>query len=206
MSRSKTGRKNVTRQMKQAIHLIIMDRWSSGDVSQKICSTLQVSKSQLAGWRRSYAFRGEFEHQLQLYRANFEDIQMADRKERVKALDDLYNKIPDNRVSLKVKVLAAIRAEVGDNKQVEHVHRLEQQVQGPNIPPRADSYEDWIKQNKQAVEAEVEVVDTTPEAADSPAYLPVHPNGDLDGEEDSGEEDSPFADPLAFLGGQQDSI
>ena len=204
MSKLKSGRKNVTKQMKQAIHLIIMDRWSAGDVSQKICSTLQISKSQLAGWRRSYAFRDEFENQLQLYRANFEDIQMADRKERVKALDDLYNKIPDNKVSLKVKVLAAIRAEVGDNKQVEHVHRLEPQAQGPNIPPRADNYEDWIKQNKQAVNADVEVVESQPEAVT--CYLPAHdPDGDHGDEVDS-EEANPLTDPLAFLGNGQDSI
>ncbi len=37
---------------------------------------------------------------------------MADRKERVKAMDALFHKIPDYRVALKLKVLATVRTEV----------------------------------------------------------------------------------------------
>ena len=194
--------------MKEAIHLIIMDRWGTGNISKKVCSALSISSHQLAAWRRSPAFREEFQRQLQLYRSNFDDIQMADRKERVKALDGLYQKIPDNKVTLKVKVLQAIRAEVGDTKEVTHTHRIEQpQNQGPNIPPRADSYEDWVKQNKQAVEAEVEVIppdSTATVPSEAQPLLEPH-NGEVESstEEEITSEESPYEDPLFFLNGNE---
>ena len=52
-----------------------------------------------------------------------------------------------------MKVLKELREEVGDHRiQVEHTV----EVKGLNVPPRADSYDEWLKQNNkmdQAVEA-----------------------------------------------------
>ena len=64
----------------------------------------------------------------------------------------LYEKVPNARVALKLKVLKAIREEVGDDRpiQVEHHH---QGVIGLNLPPRASTYEEWVEQNRQMARA-----------------------------------------------------
>ena len=78
---------------------------------------------------------------------SFDEIQLADRKERVKAMQDSYDKIPDIRVALKLKILAQIRAEVGQDQPIQHVHAVHV---GVNIPPRAETYDEWPKQNRLA--------------------------------------------------------
>ena len=53
------------------------------------------------------------------------DIRFGDRKERVRVMSDLYEKIPDCRVALKLKVLAQIREETkGIEFVVEHHHAV----------------------------------------------------------------------------------
>ena len=75
---------------------------------------------------------------------------LAWRKNRVLALEELYDKIDDARVSLKLKVLKEIREEGGDHRiQVDHTV----EIKGANLPPRAESYEEWLQQNSQMVEA-----------------------------------------------------
>ena len=114
------------------------------------------------------------------------------------ALDQLYNQIPDRQVSLKVKVLAAIRTEVGDDKAVqhEHKHQIVEAQQGPKIPPRAQSYQEWSEQNhiaQQAVEAEHEVI---PSNGESQSEVRTEEQAE---EEVEAEEEDSFSDPLAFL-------
>ena len=65
---------------------------------------------------------------------------------------------------MKIKILAAIRAEVGDDKiEVEVTH---QGHVGVNLPPRADSYEEWAAQNeimdKNRVVEEAEIIEEAP--------------------------------------------
>ena len=82
---------------------------------------------------------------------------LAWRKNRVLALEEIYNKIDDKRVALKLKVLKEIREEVGDNRlQVEHTV----EVKPLNAPPVAESYEEWLKQNEQMVEAQYTIEET----------------------------------------------
>ena len=60
--------------------------------------------------------------QLAICQRSFDEIQLADRKERVMAMQELFEKIPDIRVDLKLKILAQIRAEVGqDHRRVSSV-------------------------------------------------------------------------------------
>ena len=51
--------------------------------------------------RSKPAFKAEYARPLAIYQGSFDDIQLADRKERVIALSGLYVKIPDIRVALK---------------------------------------------------------------------------------------------------------
>ena len=107
-------------------------------------------------WKRDPDFQAEYQKQLELYKNNFDDIQLADRKERVKVLSDMFAHIPEPRVSLRLKVLEQIRIEVGDDRiEVAHTHELK----GPNTPPRAQTYE-WLEQNQQ-MEALNEALETT---------------------------------------------
>jgi len=157
---------------KQAIQLMILDRWNPREQSRKVANHLGVKRETVKGWRVDSDFIAEYKRQLDIYQKNFDDVQLADRKERVKELDKLYKRIPEARVQLKVKVLDAIAREVGDVRDT-HIHKHMVEQFGVNAPPAADSYEEWVKQNQQmeemlqlqeAVPAEAEVIEETDEA------------------------------------------
>ena len=58
----------------------------------------------------------------------------------------IYHVIPDYRVALKLKVLAQIRVEVGQDEAVER----QPEAVGVDVPPRAQTYEEWLRQNRLA--------------------------------------------------------
>ena len=136
----------------QAVQLIVLDRWNPSKANYKVAKTLDVNKSTVFRWRKDAEFDKALKKEIERDRSNFDDVPLAFRKNRVLALEDLYNKIEDRRVALKLKVLKELREEVGDHRiQVEHTV----EVKGLNVPPRADSYDEWLKQNSkmdQAVE------------------------------------------------------
>ena len=131
--------------------------------NDKVAKTLDVNKSTVFRWRKDAEFDKALKKEIERDRSNFDDVPLAFRKNRVLALEDLYNKIEDRRVALKLKVLKEIREEVGDHRiQVEHTV----EVKGLNVPPRADNYDEWLKQNNkmdQAVETTY-TVETSDEA------------------------------------------
>ena len=137
--------KELTTQEREIIQQLILDRWNPHRINQKIANHFDLSVNQVRHIRRKPQFQAEYTKQLAIYQDSFDDVQLADRKERVKALDGLFQRIPDVRVALKIKVLQAIREEVGDDRPVLEVHHSGQI--GVNAPPRADSYEEWLKQN-----------------------------------------------------------
>ena len=147
----------------QAVQLIVLDRWNPSKANDKVARTLDVNKSTVFRWRKDAEFDKALKKEIERDRSNFDDVPLAFRKNRVLALEDLYNKIEDRRVALKLKVLKEIREEVGDHRiQVEHTV----EVKGLNVPPRADNYDEWLKQNNkmdQAVEATY-TVETSDEA------------------------------------------
>ena len=141
----------------QAVQLIVLDRWNPSKANDKVAKTLDVNKSTVFRWRKDAEFDKALKKEIERDRSNFDDVPLAWRKNRVLALEELYHKIEDRRVALKLKVLKEIREEVGDHRiQVEHTV----EVKGLNVPPRAESYEEWLKQNSkmdQAVEADFTV-------------------------------------------------
>ena len=142
---------------KEAIHMMILDRYSRQRQTAQIAEQGGVSRTAIQQWKNDEDFQREYQKQLRIYQQDFSEIRLADRKERVKVLSEMFEHIPVPRVSLRLKVLEQIRQEVGDDKiQVEHTV----EVKGPNVPPRADSYEEWLKQNQQ-MQA---VVEQLPEA------------------------------------------
>jgi transposase-like protein len=144
----------------QAVQLIVLDRWNPSMANDKVAKTLDVNKSTVFRWRKDAEFDKALKKEIERDRSNFDDVPLAFRKNRVLALEDLYNKIEDRRVALKLKVLKEIREEVGDHRiQVEHTV----EVKGLNVPPRADSYDEWLKQNSKMDKA----VETTYTVEDS---------------------------------------
>ena len=158
---------NLNSTHKQAIQLMILDRWNPRQQSRKVANHLGVQPATVKDWRNNEDFIAEYKRQLDIYQKNFDDIKLADRKERVKELDALYHRIPEARVQLKVKVLDAIAREVGDVRDT-HIHKHMVEQFGVNAPPAADNYEDWVKQNQQmeemlqlqeAIPADAEVIE-----------------------------------------------
>ena len=144
----------------QAVQLIVLDRWNPSKANDKVARTLDVNKSTVFRWRKDAEFDKALKKEIERDRSNFDDVPLAFRKNRVLALEDLYNKIEDRRVALKLKVLKEIREEVGDHR-IQGEHTVE--VKGLNVPPRADSYEEWLKQNSKMDKA----VETTYTVEDS---------------------------------------
>ena len=134
----------------QAVQLVVLDRWNPKMANDKIAKTLGVDKSTVFRWRKDPDFDKALQTELERDRADFDEVPLAWRKNRVLALEELYDKIDDARVALKLKVLKEIREEVGDHRiQVDHTV----EIKGANLPPRAESYEEWLQQNSQMVEA-----------------------------------------------------
>ena len=132
---------------RQIIQQCILDRWNPHRLNRKIAHHFGLTLNQVRHIRRKPAFKQEYARQMAIYQGAFDEVQMADRKERVKAMDALFHKIPDYRVALKLKVLAAIRAEVAGDHVIHHTHLHQAVPTGPDIPPRAGTYEEWLKQN-----------------------------------------------------------
>ena len=63
-------------------------------------------------------------------------------------MSDLFEKVPDIRVALKLKILDQIRTEVGHDEPIQQHHEVQT---GVNVPSRAETYEEWVEQNRMAV-------------------------------------------------------
>jgi hypothetical protein len=163
-------RTKLTDLQKQAIHYLVMDRWSKNSLNTAVAGNVGVQVQTVISWRKEPIFQQEYDRQVKLYRANFDDVQLADRKERVLKLEKIYGHLTDSQTSMKIKILAAIRSEVGDDKiEVEVTH---QGQVGVNLPPRAASYEEWAAQNelmdKNRVIEEAEIIEDAPLEAHEP--------------------------------------
>ena len=140
----------LSKLQEQAVQLVVLDRWNPKMANDKIAKTLGVDKSTVFRWRKDPEFDKALQTELERDRADFDEVPLAWRKNRVLALEELYQKIDDARVALKLKVLKEIREEVGDHRiQIDHTV----EIKGANLPPRAESYEEWLQQNDQMVEA-----------------------------------------------------
>ena len=151
-------RTELTEQQKSAIDLYVLDIYARKTKTHKayIAKKVGAKTDTVQKWfLRDELFKDKLTEELARVKDNYNDLPLALRRTRVGRLSDLYDTIEDKRVDLKLKVLREIREEVGDHKvQVEVQHKGDINV---NIPPRPDSYEEWLEQNKlasQAVEAE----------------------------------------------------
>ena len=84
----------------QIIQQLILDRWNPHRINKKIANHHGLTINQVKYMRSKPAFKAEYDKQLAIYLDSFDDIQLADRKERVKAMAGLYEKIPNVRGAL----------------------------------------------------------------------------------------------------------
>lgn len=155
-------RTELTQNQLSAIDLYVLDIYARKTKTHKayIAGKINEKPDTVQKWfMRDEVFKEKLAHELSRVKDNYNDLPLALRRTRVSRLSDLYEQIEDRRVDLKLKVLREIREEVGDHKvQVEVQHKGDINV---NIPPRPDSYEEWLAQNKlasQAVEADFSAV------------------------------------------------
>ena len=141
--------KDLTDTERAIIQQVILDRWNPLRLNKKIATHFGLTINQVRHLRSKPVFQAEYKRQLAIYQQSFDEIQLADRKERVLAMQELYEKIPGIRVALKLKVLAQIRVEVGQDEAVER----QPEAVGVDVPPRAQTYEEWLGQNRLAEKA-----------------------------------------------------
>ena len=130
----------------QAIQALILYRAAESTSAKRAGDLVGVTSQRIRVWRKDPDFSRELTSQLKAYRGHFDDVPIAHRKERVLALSEIFDKLTDSQTGLKIKVLQAIRQEVGDDKQqIEVTHTGSVGVQ---LPPRASTYEEWLSQNR----------------------------------------------------------
>ena len=72
------------------IQQVILDRWNPLRLNKKIASHFGLTINQVRHIRSKPAFQAEYSKQLAIYQRSFDEIQLADRKERVMAMQELY--------------------------------------------------------------------------------------------------------------------
>ena len=70
----------------QIIQQLILDRWNPHRINKKIANHHGLTINQVKYMRSKPAFKAEHDKQLAIYLDSFDDIQLADRKERVKEM------------------------------------------------------------------------------------------------------------------------
>ena len=85
---------------RQIIQQCILDRWNPHRLNRKIAHHFGLTLNQVRHIRRKPDFKEEYARQMAIYQGAFDEVQMAERKERVKAMDALFHKIPERDVWL----------------------------------------------------------------------------------------------------------
>jgi hypothetical protein len=96
------------------IQMILVDRWNPHRLDQKIASHFTLTLDQVHDIRQQPAFLEELARQSEISEQPF--VNLADRKVRVVALQQLFEKVPDVRVALRLKIRTQIRKEAFDAK------------------------------------------------------------------------------------------
>ncbi len=122
------------------VQMILLDRWNPHRLDKKIASHFDLTLDQVRDIRQQPAFQEEVERQRLMSEQPF--VNLADRKARAVALQQLFEKVPDVRVALRLKILGQIRSEVLDDKPIPHANAVE--VPGP---AHTGTYGEWLDRN-----------------------------------------------------------
>ena len=136
----------------QAIELMLLHQFNPDMPSSKITKHLKITKDTLEQWKKDELFQAAFAKKRELLRNRFDDLRLAQRRERVKELEKLYHTADPTLIEVRLKILREIRTEVGDNPStkvelragVAHAHAVVQEAaMGVELPKRAESAADW---------------------------------------------------------------
>jgi len=96
-----------------AIQALIEHRFS-GQTMAEIANEVGISSRQLQRWRTNPAFMEEYNKRLSEWQADLSKIRLAERRERVQALQKMFDATPDSYVARVIENHAPICDEDGD--------------------------------------------------------------------------------------------
>jgi hypothetical protein len=101
---------------RQMVIQLVMDRWNPRRQIWKLGNHHGLSMAAVERIMSKESFRAEVSKQQAISEGRCADLTMEDRRRRVADISDLVQKIPAKRVRLRMKLLDAIRREVGDSR------------------------------------------------------------------------------------------
>ena len=96
-------------------------------------------------------FNRQWAETKQLWNEETQHVTLAHKRNRLELMEEILEKLPDERTQYKLKIIEMARIETDDSGPDQHLH-LHGQI---NAPPQAKDHEEWLRQN----EAEAEVMD-----------------------------------------------
>ena len=99
---------------RQIAHQVLLDRWNPNRLAWKLANHHGLKPSAVERLLTRPDFQAEVAKQKAIYEGRYPDLAVADRHTRVADLSRLLERIPAKRVRLKLKILDALRREVGD--------------------------------------------------------------------------------------------
>lgn len=146
--------RNLTDLHHRAIHLLVLHGWSAGRgrgstrVISRVSDFIGVQPDTLKHWRLCPRFRQEYDKQLALHHRQYAEITLADKRERVRVLNDVFNLVGSEDPELQLAILRAIREEVGDQAPVRaDTDYQSNEARGPILKDL--TYEQWLALNRE---------------------------------------------------------
>ena len=102
----------LTQMEQEMIMMLLLDRWNPAWINDKIANHFDLTVEQVERIRAKKAFLDEYDRQLAIYEGHEPFPDLKSRRGRVLALQGLLARLPERRVSLKLKILRQIRYEV----------------------------------------------------------------------------------------------
>ena len=93
----------------QIIQQLILDRWNPHRIDHKIANHFGLKLEKVRKIRAKEAFQVEHERQLRMFEGAGRNLDITSQRRRLKALQELYYRVPHKRVALKLKILTQIR-------------------------------------------------------------------------------------------------
>ena len=93
----------------QIIQQLILDRWNPHSIDHKIANHFGLPLEEVRKIRAKEAFQVEHERQLSVFEGRGKDLDIKGRRRRLRALQELYYRVPHKRVALKLKIIAQLR-------------------------------------------------------------------------------------------------
>jgi len=130
------------------IRLMVMDPGACSTRKkrdQRVRSTFGLKQGDVALLFTNRSFLSAWKEEADVRSGSVAHVPIAAKVSRLEQMQELLERVPDERVDLKLKILRLAREETEDQQPAQHVH-----MHGHiNSPPPAADYEEWQRQNRQ---------------------------------------------------------